>query len=117
METIRSALTDVLVANGIANGLAGRPSVHGIGAGLPRGNKADPLTAQPWEAREPMGMGERAEAEAPASDQPWREAGDPSPARNRPVLRVVNGKCLPRETPMRGPRNSLGRHLALVWSQ
>lgn len=40
---------------------------------------------------------------------------EPSPARSRPVLRlVVSNKCLPRETPMRGPRNSLGRHLVLV---
>lgn len=57
------------------------------------------------------------------SQQPTREnvrsfADEPSPKRQqRPVLRVINGKCLPRETPMRGPRNSLGRHLQLVWSR
>lgn len=43
---------------------------------------------------------------------------EPSSARQgRPVLCVVNDKCLRRANPMQGPRFVLRRHLALVWSQ
>lgn len=36
--------------------------------------------------------GKSAEAEAPASNQPWREAGDPSMARSHPVLTLVSSR-------------------------
>jgi hypothetical protein len=42
---------------------------------------------------------------------------EPSPQRQqRPVLRVINGKCLPRVKTPCSPSNALGRHLQLVWS-
>lgn len=94
MEPIRSALVDVLVGQGIANGLAGKPNVHGIGAGLPRGNKADPLTAQPREAREPMGnSGKGRQVNAGAKFQALHIVVDNS--RQRPTRRRTSvSPCL-----------------------
>lgn len=76
MEPIKYSVKDVLVRQGIANGLAGRPNVHGIGAGLPvREDQTDPLTAQAQgEDASRSGIGEKAErTKRPASFQGFGE--------------------------------------------
>ena len=119
MKPISHSLRDVLVRQGIANAKpVGAGKVRGMDAGLPKGERTDPLTdaAHREGPRIRSGMGKTGAAKAPASVLE-RQEREPTPQVRRVLLTVVaSNKCLPRETPMRGPRNSLGRHLSLVWS-
>ena len=100
MKPISYSLKDVLVRQGIEAGRAGTRGRHGMKkAGRGQSGAAPQVT-----------LGMSREEDRCLTDEP-------SPERlTRPVLRVINGKCLSRATPMRGPRNALDRHLTLVWS-
>jgi len=91
---VSDALIDLLNRQGMsAEGLAG-PEAQGIGAGLPREDKTDPLTAQAQGGRgEPMGMEKTGAAKAPASalELVSNNAREPSPANGRPVLKLLQG--------------------------
>lgn len=67
---------------------------------------------------QPIRIDENAEAEASAKNRSRQRTGDPSPARGRPVLRlIVSSKCEPTHTQSeRLPPLGVGSHLVLVVS-
>lgn len=115
MEPISYSVKDVLVRQGIANGMAGRPRLRGIGAGLPTGRTDRPATAQAkGEDASRSGMGKGTPAETGASQQEVgkrqqvaRTKGEPFPGnvadfvaiatskwrivRTRPLLMIMDG--------------------------
>lgn len=87
------ALKGLLVRQGMSAGSLAGDDARGIGAGLPREGKTDPLTAQAQGGRgEPMGMEKAGAAKAPASALlESNNAQEPSPANGRPVLKLHQG--------------------------
>lgn len=107
------SLHSMLVRQGIETGRGGtRKATEGaqpVGAGAAHEKK---------EAGRSRNGAARQVAHGQSREEGRSHADNPSPERHRPVLRVVNGKCLPRvQTPCRSPSIALGRHLTLVWSQ
>lgn len=101
MRHMGETVKEMLVRQGIEAGRAGTRKRHGMEkAGRGQSGAAPQVT---------LGM---------SREENRCLTDEPSPGRlTRPVLRVINGKCLSRATPMRGPRNALDRHLTLVSSR
>lgn len=67
MRHITEGVYGLVMSRGIANGLAGRPRLRGIGAGLPKGGRTDPLTDAAEGEPRIRSEWEKAGAETPAS--------------------------------------------------
>lgn len=109
MRETRTDLTKLLVRDGMRRATVAADDLHEMGTSC-RGSAlsfmgwANALADREEEADKvhsptvgggfrPMRIrGKSAEAEAPASNQPWREAGDPSMARSHPVLTLVSSR-------------------------
>lgn len=101
MRRIGETVKDMLVRQGLANA---KP----VGAGKVRGMEKAGRSLSGAAPQVTLGM---------SREEDRCLTDEPSPERLiRPVLRVINGKCLPRVKTPCSPSNALGRHLRLVWS-
>jgi hypothetical protein len=96
---VSDALRDWLDRNGLGAGSLAGGRANGKGAGCADGGDAHPATALRGEedARAPMGResaGDIAPASAVGGNR--RQVSDPSPARGRPVLRILVGSSRQR---------------------
>lgn len=92
-----SAILRMLVLEKLRTGSGATETGHGIGAGLPGGDKTDPLAARPGEGREPMGMGKDG-ARSPAK---FTGGGHARSGRSRSPIRLVHVSQTMSGMPMR----------------
>ena len=119
MQPISEGIYELLMSRGIEAGRVGARTGSGERAGVSYSSDGPQLPSAREDWRTSWDIGMRKSPGTAGAGSEFIGLGEkpkePTPIERRVLLKVVaDNKCLPRETPMRGPRSSLGRHLVLV---